>query len=417
MKRVSDSDLTDNAAKKRPSLDNIQPLTEEAQGPGVLTQSQSLPLMHRTTSSLFTEVATRANRTHPKSLVPEDFSKQCVNQIVSAVGIMRQYREEYKNKPKYDNTVYETKVANIINAFANEQYNQAWDERVIIERLHKLCCDHRYLLALPLDEQYQNKVKQQRNQQQALADITESSASFIQSLYDRCQKTYYLEASDVKLAFSEMLAFGSNVNQRNGHFKLTANGLSIANIRLLYPSKPGESFKLYCFRPSIIRVSEPLAKKKSFIGGGPTDPAQDLQANGQVIEAYLNDLGERLINGKFKDQNEAIDLLINYKFLSSLVFSIEMMNGTQFKNIVKLNYLCEYVKHHYPKKIDKHLTILYPYSAGTLVQPYLSFACPEFSNLLLDPATVIANEKKAVMEHLKKANSKSAPTHTSSQRR
>lgn len=76
-----------------------------------------------------------------------------------------------------------------------------------------------------------------------------------------------------------------------------------------------------------------------------------------VLSTHIDKIANRLLDGQFKNQKHAQELLLDYKILSSLPFSIEGLAGTQFKNIVRMNYLTEVLKEKFPKKIDPHFRI------------------------------------------------------------
>jgi len=119
------------------------------------------------------------------------------------------------------------------------------------------------------------------------------------------------------------------------------------------------------------------------------------------LKKHLDEAANTLLDGNFKNQNKAISLLLNYKILTSLPFAVENQFGTQFKNIIKMNYLTDKIKEKYPTKVNPNLNIPHIVDYDKFDDaPFLKN--PEIAVITLLPHEFHDIQKKQINTELKK---------------
>lgn len=117
-----------------------------------------------------------------------------------------------------------------------------------------------------------------------------------------------------------------------------------------------------------------------------------------VIPKHMNTIATKLLQGRFSSQDEAIDLLLDYKILTCLSFAITNMNGTQIMNIVKINYLVDCVRKNNPDIIDPRLRIPHIHQSTEIAHPYNQ--SPELAVIIRSPARFKAEQKAQIQSIL-----------------
>lgn len=130
-----------------------------------------------------------------------------------------------------------------------------------------------------------------------------------------------------------------------------------------------------------------------------------LRQNGRLVVDGLNKIADKLIRGDFK-KGQAIELLHEFKFVSSFCYHYEQMLGTQLKNILMFNYLTEVVKEKFPDELPENLNISYCHKNPRLLESNRVFASPENAVLVSDIIEFKNIEKRQVQESLAMVNSK-----------
>jgi hypothetical protein len=192
-----------------------------------------------------------------------------------------------------------------------------------------------------------------------------------------------------------MLEYSEPVTLTDGPHSLTINQISLDKEPIvdIFASPTDDFLLMHILRTPIIQT--PCSEENQCQWPEELQDYQELRPSAKTLTHHLNKLANKLLEGDFKNQKQAINLLLEYKILSSLPFSVESQFGTQFKNIIKMNYLTEAIKEKYPEKIDPNLNIPHIMD-DQLVSDNPILQTPEMAATLLSPQEFFEIQKKQI---------------------
>lgn len=278
---------------------------------------------------------------------PYQLKDNIAKQVLKDTREIREARE-YKKHSEHQKKQYDETVVKVVDCFSGMSAPDKWDEEQTILDIHACGVQNNYPNILPLGKEWEEIHKQSLDKSVILRDIT-----MTQKKFDNLNK-----ASKVKLSESgAILEYSKPVTITHGSHSLNINQISLDKepIINIFTSPTNDFTFINILRTPIIQA--PCSEKNQCQWPEALQDYQELRPSAKTMTDHLNKLANKLLEGDFKDQKQAINLLLEYKILSSLPFSVESQLGTQFKNIVKMNYLTEAIKEKYPEKIDPNLNI------------------------------------------------------------
>lgn len=351
----------------------------------------------------FSKYATKPSLTEPASLA------RFIDSVQYNVNDMRRFRE-YKNDSIEQKSHYRHYVKKVTESVVPKLVRRQWNETDVINTLHLavlkhhgLTHSHRLVHAVNdyglieqlYTDKYEGRVPLVDHYRKMPADYAR-----LIPFYPEGVSEFTLPSSNAKLSYNRRLAkkFSLQDGERRSvvygsETVISLDGKNIAELWLKenYGSTPMSTFVVR--RADIVPLTD--TSERHYCQFSSTSGFKD---NARIIEQHLNQIANQLINGNFADQEEVIELIIDYKILNSLPFAIEGMLGTQFKNIVKMNYLVEHIKEHFSDKIDPHLTVPYPHRDESLLTLNEAFASPELAIIFHNPDRFRAIEKQQIKE-------------------
>lgn len=314
--------------------------------------------------------------------------------VLKDTQAIREIRE-YKSHTQKQKTEYDKKVEKIADCFAEiHPIPEQWNETKAILDIHECSLKNDYPNIQPLDQIWENKVKRSRQIPQIQTDFTQASEPFKNHIFKIADKDLTTKISDteVKLKVSDLpFIYGNPV--------IEIDNKQVAQIILSQDEK--NNFVLYMTRSNIVQTE--YSKNQNSDSLGHVKYYKYLLNSTDTLTKHINNSANKLLSGQFNNQKEAIDGLIDYKILSSIPFSIEDQRGTQFKNIVKMNYLTEALKEKYPEKIDGNLHIPHLVEREEFKND-LFLKNPEIAVLALTPNLFKATQKKQIQQELTKVS-------------
>lgn len=317
---------------------------------------------------------------------------------IQDIRSLRAIRDEYSTHSFLETEAYDEKVSVIVANFAFDMslarqkssqmlsnlhvkfqralhqsaHDFAWHETEIVANLHANAVSFDYPKVVPLD---QNTVKTKDSY--FFTDNTIINPKTRCVLAQLC-----LEQKSFKMS-SFSINYGYAVNTDFGH--VSRYTISVDNTEVVWIQFADKMLDFRDnYRAHVARM--PIIKNQNS--------SCNYFPNAQYVIEKMNVVADQIVKGEFSTQDEAIELLLDYKILTCLTFAIEDMHGTQFMNTVKMNYLVDYVRQNYPDRINRNLKIPHVHSdrsLGAVVNQ-----SPEVAVVLKDPQTFRALEKKQI---------------------
>ena len=328
-----------------------------------------------------------ANDCH-SSLFGSNFSEQLQGQVLKDVKEVRSIRH-YRKNSKDENKEYDENVGKTVSCFSgSHEPSSEWNEMSIIVELNKCAVENNYPNIQALDDKWENKVQNQQMQGIRIMDATLMNGNFLQ--YIMSQPNFFTS--------SQLKESNAIVQHKleNAIIKTTIDNFPIIFVYFDY----NYDLKHQNMHYEINIIRTPFAQT-DYSKNNLDKLHSNLKENKElypsfiVIEKHLNNLANQLLDGDFKNQEHAIDLLLEYKMITSMPFSIEASLGTQFTNILKMNYLMEAIKEKYPSKINKNLRIPHIFDFKKFAD-YGFFQCPEIAVTFVNPEEFIETQKKQI---------------------
>lgn len=378
---------TDNAGETRP----VGTLNESTVPAGTATdQTIASNFNAVSTADLYRTHADHSSYTSPPSL--DEF----LDHVKTDVQEIRRIRSEYKNIDEKDNSEYDAKAIIIAKNFAQSWGDKPWDEQAVIEHLHdcvrQVHPDHEAIYS----EQTEQKHREAKLKQEIFTDHILMTEQDVINFLKVSQETSSLELYDTVI---------------KRHIEKSSDGITTYNTRVdghlvtaarMTLTKNKSVGKQPLVQTNIVRTFALYTSEHSTESDPRYYTYNKLRASQKAMTNTLNTIANRLLNGEFSDQKEAIDLLAHYKLINSLIFSIEGMKGTQFKNIIKLNYLVDKIKKKYPEKINKALRMPYRHSNSQLKNSGMQN--PEIAVVFTSAKQFLSVEKAQIQQSLRPAH-------------
>lgn len=309
-----------------------------------------------------------------------------VDMSVQSVQNMRAFRDIYRFFSDSQTTDYDNIVKTIAEDVATNMDLSTWREADIIETIHEYSLDRGYPRIYLIDSDYKQYVQESINDGHSFIDRTIVYPNDLWRQFIVASEDTIIESSGAKVSYTLL----DQDNPKKG-YKITVDGADIVELTPQVSENEESSVLLYaCRSPIISSCKKTTDTPVRFFSSG------DFQKNGHIIEKHLNLIATKLLNGEFNNQDEAIDLLVDYKFLNSLPFSIQNMGGSQFKNIIKLELLVATVKAKFSSKVSKHLTVPYPQYDSDMTSMNNICASPEWAAILKSPAAFRKTEREQI---------------------
>lgn len=315
---------------------------------------------------------------------------------------IKNYRIEYND---YGDEVkqakqqrYEACAKEIAQNFVTQQQGREWDESDVIKRINRLSEGYDDFRMQVLDDQYVKEAIDDSHLRNMMVDFADVNDTIVNCLEHQVQLSSKHLVTIPTVGAT--ITYRSLRDNKYQDYQISIDGKPIVYIKIdKFEDDLGDhGLELNIRRAPIVHVS-----------GGPDSPRfkkEDKSAtpyknavfysNGATVGSYLNIIANRLINGDFLDRNEAIDLLIDYKTLNCLPFSIEGMNGTQSKNIVKMNYLVAFVNQRFAHKIKTPIIMPYVHEDPVLMNIDSGYASPEIALVVKGPEAFRRYERETI---------------------
>ncbi len=314
----------------------------------------------------------------------DNFSKQ----VLKDTREIRKVRDSYTNQPKKEQKQYDNKVKKISECFSKTISNDKWSETQAILDIHDCSLQNDYPNINPLDDKWSEKIKSARAMGAVFSDHIGTPSLLNQYL----------------IFVNEILnkPLTSKISNVTIDHKMLDN-----NPTILVDNKPvvrmsyynGNSDSSNCIKLHRTNTIQPDLEKNYA-----NKDAELLNSDTHILVEHTDRLANTLLNGDFKNQDAAVDLLLDYKILTCLPFSIENSRGTQFKNIVKMNYLTEAIKKKYPEKISQNLNIPHIITGNKKIDHANFSKSPEIAITLLSPSEFKDTQKKQIRHGLENQN-------------
>lgn len=363
-----------------------------------------------------------ANDEHSK----EDLKEKFIDTVGSAIKAMRTKRGEYERSSTQEKKQYDESVRKTVDCFFEQQNNlgsRSWDEHRVVRDLNKCGFEHNYPRTVNIeDPQWEASVAYQEGKTKRMEDKTYLGNSYDLNKLDKLVAASRDGKSHSTIHGLKLAHHYAPESAPKGHsqFRITLDGEPIAALVLTGELGNGRSRKAQDKFGNIVPIKPPvyeaIIQRAALVGQAPLTafdqkecaPETSISRReeecfypaSKVAEKAMNEVANKLINGDFKDQDEAIDLLLDYKVLTSLAWSIIEARGTQFKNIVKINALVETIKNKFPDKIDQNLNIPHYHDDSRFDQPVDTKNSPEVAVLLKSVNDFKKVEKKKIIQEL-----------------
>jgi hypothetical protein len=311
------------------------------------------------------------------------------NSVLKDILEIRQIRH-YKHSSEKNNKEYDTKVLRTVECFdKTKSPSEKWNDIKAIKDLHECSLENNYPNIMPINEEWEQNVVHLHLKRSLLNDFTNRPNEvpfFRESVKKILHQPVQTDIFEAK--FKSIHEEGKTI--------LTIDDKPVATVIL---GNIDNKNIAQILRTSLIESDFSENKKHQYPIG--LDPYKDLLGSNKSIIKNMNNIANKLLDGDFKNQQEAIDLLLNYKILTSLPYAIQEQYGTQFKNIVKINYLTEAIKKKFPDKIDKNLNIphVVDYQKYTEAEFLKN---PEIAVTLLHPDTFKRVQKRQIAKELQR---------------